>query len=156
MTDFRETAIYKQTTLLGVATVTYGVDGMHTWNAEDKSSRRSAQVRTKFTYHRRERWDSVRHEDVPPPASKRSGCANSNLAYSCETYDYVCVCQSAFPMASNSLRKCSRCASKASMRCSGCLNAPVYLLSDAESTVYCSHECQEEHWPAYRGRCRNL
>jgi hypothetical protein len=66
------------------------------------------------------------------------------------------MCISESLMASESLSKCARCASEASLRCTGCLHAPEYLPGDAASTIYCSRECQKEHWQIHGGRCLNL
>lgn len=52
--------------------------------------------------------------------------------------------------------KCANCSAEASMRCSGCLDAPEYLTGDATGVVYCDRDCQTKHWLAHKDYCRNL
>ncbi len=54
------------------------------------------------------------------------------------------------------LGQCANCEIDATMKCSGCVDAPEYQPEDARDTVYCNRDCQKEHWPNHKAHCRTL
>ncbi|KAK4158408.1 hypothetical protein C8A00DRAFT_39382 [Chaetomidium leptoderma] len=55
-----------------------------------------------------------------------------------------------------SLTKCARCGADATSWCAGCVDAPEYQPGDAASVVYCGRDCQKDHWPDHKARCRAM
>lgn len=55
-----------------------------------------------------------------------------------------------------SLTKCANCGTLASMRCTGCIDAPEYESGDAIGVAYCNHGCQATHWPNHKAQCNAM
>ena len=59
-------------------------------------------------------------------------------------------------MAPSYLAQCESCGTDATMRCTGCMDAPEYQPGDSVSSVYCSRDCQKGHRSNHKARCRAL
>lgn len=59
-------------------------------------------------------------------------------------------------MAPTSLAQCASCGTDATMRCGGCMDAPQYQPGESVGSVYCSRDCQKEHWSNHKAHCRAL
>ena len=59
-------------------------------------------------------------------------------------------------MSSAPLPQCANCGVDATMKCTGCVDAPEYQVGDSASTMYCNSACQTTHWPTHKSRCRSL
>lgn len=51
---------------------------------------------------------------------------------------------------------CANCGKHGTMRCAGCISAPEYSPGDSTFTAYCNRDCQKNHWPNHKPRCRAL
>lgn len=49
---------------------------------------------------------------------------------------------------------CANCDKVAINHCSGCSNHPALLSLKIPRTLYCSRECQIQHWPKHKLRCK--
>ncbi|KAJ7498240.1 hypothetical protein B0H11DRAFT_1999147 [Mycena galericulata] len=52
--------------------------------------------------------------------------------------------------------ECANCGIPASLRCTGCIDAPEYYEGDVIDITYCSRECQRSHWRIHKARCTHL
>jgi hypothetical protein len=55
-----------------------------------------------------------------------------------------------------SLTNCANCGTPASIRCTGCADAPEYDSSEAVGAAYCNRGCQTTHWPNHKSQCNAM
>jgi hypothetical protein len=52
--------------------------------------------------------------------------------------------------------RCANCGTLASIRCSGCMDAPEYESREAFGVVYCNRDCQTTRWLNQKAQCNAM